>query len=424
MKNTLAATTAWIAAFVLLTGCSSLKNGDSKWSLDNLFSGENSSSSSSQSDDDFDVFGERNPDRLMLADLGPGRIGTTLKTRLTGGGQDRAAAEKAFAEAQQIYKQAIGRWENDLRDDETESLFKQAANRFEVAGDRWPDSALEQDALFMQGESHFFANQYVLANRAFEILLNRYSGTSKLDLVESRRFEIAQYWLALGRKKTTLGVNWSIGDASRPSTDLAGQARRILHRIRLDDPTGKLADDATVALANAFFEAKRYSDAADAYEDLRRTYPGSPHQFHAHIFELRARLAAYRGANYDGTDLEKANELMKTLVRQFPAEMEKQRDYLAREAKRIRNLLAERDWSLGEYYEARGENRAAGYYYEQVAKNYSDSKFSQEARERVASLTGKPPVPAQKAEWLVNLFPEKEINKPLIATGNRESILR
>ena len=45
--------------------------------------------------------------------------------------------------------------------------------------------------------------------------------------------------------------------------------------MRIDDPTGKLADDATIALANAYFEQERYLDAADTYEDLRVNFPSS-----------------------------------------------------------------------------------------------------------------------------------------------------
>ncbi len=415
-----------ISVVGLWSGCASSESGKSKWSLKNLLAGPSEGRSAldnRRGEEDFDVFGERNPDRLMLTDFGPGRIGTTLQRRVFSG-QDRDKAETKLNQAHDIYRQAITEWEGDPQGKPSSKLFRKAANAFELAADRWPDSALEQDALFMQGEAHFFANDYVMANRAYETLLNRYPGTDKLDLVERRRFEIAQYWLELNRQKTNLGVKWAVGDPKRPTFDLAGQARRILHRIRLDDPTGKIADDATLALANAFFEAGLFADAADAYEDLRRTYPASPHQFHAHLFELRSRLASYRGPKYDGTDLNKSDELMKAIVSQFPNEADGEQEYLRREAGRIRNLLAERQWSVATYFENRGENRAAIHYYEQLAQNYGETEYAEEASQRVASLTGKPPVPPQKVPWLVNLFPEKERNKPLIATGNNESILR
>ncbi len=402
-------------------GCQSATGGarSKPWSMDRLLGKRSREKSHWDEEEKYDLYGEPNPDRMRLYDLGPGRIGTTLKTRFKGG-QNHGQAERDFEKGQALYDEAIALWESDVNSPRATTLFRDASRQFEISADNWRDSALEQDALFMQGEASFFANDYVMANRAYEILVSRYSGTPQLDLVEARRFEIAQYWLSLKRQ----GAGLALGNHSRPMTGLDSEARRILHRIRLDDPTGKLADDATLALGNAFMEAKRYSDAADAYEDLRRTYPRSQHQFLAHKFELEARLAAYRGPNYDGTDVKKAEQVLKSILRQFPDECRDEHDQLAGQGGRIRHLLAERDWTLAEYYEGRGENRAAEHYYTLVAKNYDDTSFADPAGERIAALGGLPPVPEQKAQWLADLFPVKERNKPLIATGDRETILR
>jgi outer membrane protein assembly factor BamD (BamD/ComL family) len=415
---------AMACALILAVACSGCRSatgepGRKPWSAANLFGQRDKSRSHWDEEEKYDLYGEANPDRLHLYDLGPGRIGTTLRTRWSSA-QDHRKAEKHMAEGERLYNEAITLWESDVESARATTLFRQASRQFELAADNWRDSALEQDALFMQGEASFFANDYMLANRAYEILVSRYAGTPQLDLVESRRFEIAQYWLSLSRD----GAGLAVGDHSRPMMGLGREARRVLHRIRLDDPSGKLADDATLALGNAFMEARRYSDAADAYEDLRRTYPGSRHQFLAHKFELQARLAAYRGPDYDGTDLVKAEDVLKTMLRQFPNECEADRDELAETGGQIRHQLAERDWTMAEYYEGRGENRAATHYYNLVAENYDDTSFGGEAGERIAALGGLPPVPKQKAQWLADLFPVKERNKPLIATGDRESILR
>ena len=407
------------------SGCSSLTSGEgsSNWGLNRLLGTDGKAARGE--DDDFDMFGEKNPDRMHWSDLSPDRIGTTFQARFTG--QNQTAGEAAFREGKEIYDRAFAA-RNRLDDeeisdearDELKEEFRKAASQFEISANRWPDSALEHDALFLQGEARFFADDYVLANRAFEILLNKYSGSRQLDLIEQRRMEIALYWLSMDRE----GAGWTFGDSSRPNIGLQAEARRILHRIRLDDPTGKLADDATLALANAYFEAGMYADAADTYEDLRQAYPGSSHLFYAYLFELKARLAAYRGPNYDGTDLLKAEKIMRAMVRQFPKEVEADREYLAIEGARIREQLAERDWTLGEYYEKRGENRAAKFYYAKVTDEYDDTSLAAEAEERIASLGGRPDVPPQKVPWIADLFPVKERNKPLLAPGDRESIFR
>lgn len=400
-------------------GCQSTAWNSGSNSLKNLFGTQDEPEEDLYGDSRYDMLGEANPDRLLMQDFAPGRIATTLSTRF-GGKEDPVKAEKTFYEGHELYSRAIAAREADVDSAEAAKLFRQASLKFQIAADNMRDSALEQDALFMQGEASFFANDYVLANRAYEILLDRYSGTAKLDLVESRRFEIAQYWLSLKRS----GAGWAIGNPSRPMTGLDKEARRILHRIRLDDPTGKLADDATLALGNAFMEAGLYSDAADSYEDLRTTFPGSTHLYNAHRFEIQARLAAYRGPNYDGTDLLKAEKVMKSVLSQFPEECRADQEMLARDGSQIRHMLAEREWTLGNYYEARGENRAALHHFSLVAEKYDDTEMAAEARERVTALGGLPPVPEPKAQWLADLFPVKERNKPMIATGDRESIIR
>ena len=371
---------------------------------------------------EYDVF-DRSPDRLMMEDLAPRQLGATVRARLTSH-ENRPKAEEHFSRGQELYDQATAAHQTAPDAGSTRKLFDQAAREFSMAAAEWPDSALEQDALFLQGECQFFANRYVLANRSYEQLIARYTGTKHLDLVESRRFAIAQYWLKLDREHASFLPNVKWGDSKRPFGDLAGRARRILHRIRLDDPTGKLADDATLALANAYFEAERYADAADTYEDLRRTYPGSQHQFHAHLFELKARMHSYQGSSYAGKPVKTADELLRSIVRQFPDQAEEHREYLTREAGRIQGLLAERDYSMAEYYEGRGENRAANYYYAKVADEFDGSQLASEATEKTGELAGLPPTPPQRVTWLANLFPEPKATKPLIAPGDNESILR
>jgi len=379
--------------------------------------------SAHETEPSWDAWGDRSPDRLILADLAPDQIATTWRVK-TARGDDEPAAQAEFDKAVAAYDAALELHQANPDDPTAAQKFDEAATHFRLAAAFWRDSALEHDALFWQGESLYFRHDYVAANRAYEQLIARYAGTRHMDLVQSRRFAIAQYWLELSRHQSdwTLGV--AFGDPRRPTRDLAGEARRILHRIRLDDPTGKLADDATLALANAHFEAGNYDDAAETYEDLRRTYPGSQHLFHAHLFELKARLASYRGPSYDGQNLERADKLLRAMVSQFPDESYQQGEYLAQEGVRIRDLLAERHWHMGNYFENRGENRAADFYYAQVVEEYPETKLAQLATERSGELEGKPPVPAQKAEWLAKLFPEGSDAKPLVAPGANETLTR
>lgn len=370
-------------------------------------------------DEVLDPLGARNSNRLLLDDLAPSQLGTTFKTRLAGG-KNESEARSHYREGQRLYEQGIAEMKLNPDGDEHKTLFTEAANKFRLASSSWPDSEIEESASYFEGESYFFADRYVQSNRAFEKLVANYSGSRYLDMAENRRFAIAVYWLKLSESASPI----SLTDSKRPKTGLAAEARRVLHRIKIDDPTGKLAGDASLALGKAFLSAERYYEAADTFEDLRKNYPGSKHLFTAHMLELEARLAGYQGKSYDDTPLRKAEELMKTIVRQFPKEAESQLPYLEKQAAMIRNQIAERDYSMAQYFENRGENLAAKIYYQKVQEQFQDTELAKTIEQQIAEVSAKPPRPEQHAKWLVDLFPNPETAKPVIQAGNYEPIVR
>lgn len=416
---------AWsLVSLFALGGCQSLSPKQEGAAKKNPFtrSGPGQKKLVPDSNELLDPLGARNPNRVLAQDLSPGQIGTTLKTmgrRKT----NEAAARTAFDEGRRLYDRAIQLRESSPEDPEAVELFEKAASQFRIAAHHWPDSSMQQDALFFQGESFYFSNRYVQANRAFESLIVQYAGSPYFDRAEERRFSIARYWLGRAREETGL-KSFRPGDPTRPASGMAGEARRILHRIRLDDPTGKLADDATMQLAAAFMEVKQFQDAADAFEDLRRSYPGSQHLFNAHLFELKCRLNCYYGRSYEAEPLVKADKLLREIMQRFPGESGKHHDYLAKEAAQVRHLLAEREFTMGTYYENRGENRAARMMYENVGEKFADTAWASEVGRRIEATGEGPPLPPQQAQWLVDLFPATDTARPLIASGDKEGILK
>ena len=115
---------------------------------------------------------------------------------------------------------------------------------------------------------------------------------------------------------------------------------------------------------------------------------------------------------------------MKTIVKQFPKESAGQLAYLETQASAIQNQLAQRDISMANYFEGRGENLAANIYYKDVAERYRNTEFASNVEQKIAEVSQLPPRPAQHAKWLIDLFPDPDREKPVIVAGDNESIFR
>jgi len=355
---------------------------------------------------------------LLTPDALSKQLTDSAKT-LVGKGYSPEKARERYVEAEGLYRQAI-----QTEGHERAALFLSAAELFVNAAERWPDSALEQDALYAAGESYFFADRFPKANHYYELLLKKYPNSKYLDLAEARRFSVGQYWLALDRRDPQAFWEFNLMDKSRPVRSAFGNAVRIFERIRIDDPTGKLADDATLAAGNAYFEDGKYLDADHYYSDLRKTFPSSEHQFLAHLLGVKAKLESYQGPDYSGDPLDEAEKLIKQIYRQFPHETAKEREHLARTHAEVRKKKAEREWYMAQYRDRRGEYGAARFHYNLLARNYGDTPLARQAKQRITEVADKPDVPPQRFSWLVNMFPEQDGVKPLMATVDSDASRR
>lgn len=348
-------------------------------------------------------------DGPTLDDFSPQNFTKNWK-KLTGRGPNRKLARDLYAQALQEYQQAAEMPAGSHRT----AKFLDAGYKFSQAAEYWPESHVEMDALFMAGESNFFADHYWNATKFYERLVKGHPNNRYLDTVDVRRFAIARYWLDLHEEHPEPVYYANFINESRPWRDARGHALRQYEKIRLDDPTGKLADDATLAVGNAHFKAGRYLKADESYTDLRKTYPRSEHQFSAHYLGLKAKLESYLGPDYSGEALEEGEKLVKQMRRQFPSEAEQEKEFLERAAAEIRFKQAEKLYFFGRYHDKRGEYRAAGRRYQQIIDAFPDTPFSDKARQRIQQIQALPPVPPQKLPWLISLFPAADKVKPIL----------
>jgi len=235
--------------------------------------------------------------------------GEAIKRRwkkMVGRGPNEVVGRAALAEGDALFR---------------EGKFKEAIAKYKVAIDRWPDSGVEEDALWQLAECLFFTDQYPKAEDCYDQLVKKYANTRYLDRIAQRQFVIAQYWIALDRKRPLPVIVPNLADRSRPLFDTRGRALKAYEHVRLNDPRGPLADDSIMAQANAHFLDRQWMDADYFYGLLRSEYPDSDFLLQAHMLGLQAKLRAYQGPGYEGSMLDDASILADQILVQFPDQL-------------------------------------------------------------------------------------------------------
>jgi TolA-binding protein len=298
--------------------------------------------------------------------------------KLVGRGPNEPVARKALAAADSLYR---------------EGNYKEAIPKYKQAIDRWPDSAIEEDAMWQLAECWFFTDQYPKAEDQYDELVKKYANTRYLDRIAQRQFVIAQYWIALDEKHHYATIVPNFLDRSRPIFDTRGRALKAYDHVRINDPRGSLADDSVMAQANAHFLDRQWLDADYFYGLLRSEYPDSEFLLQAHLLGLQAKLRAYQGPGYEGGILGEAEILADQVLVQFPDQL------AADDEARVQKTRAEigaqqalRHWNRAEFYAKGKHYTSARIYYALIARDYPKTMLAQQARQKFDAIKDRPDV--------------------------------
>ena len=336
---------------------------------------------------------------VTKSDEGSGLLGDTgFKERVAGIketvglGPDQTQAQKDFDEAEELFRR---------------EEYADAAKLYKSAYKGWPDSQLEQDAMFKHAEAQFFASNYSKASNAYEALARKYPNSPHLDKVITRQFSIARYWEQYHNYNPNWFVTPNFIDRTRPLFDTIGRSMKNYENIRLNDPTGPLADDAIMAMGNSYFLRGRYGDADLQYELLRKEYPRSDHQYDAHILGLQCKLRKYQGPSYDGTPLEEAQVLVKQLKVQFNGQLDNdQRERLVETEALLKKEIATRDYQMAQHFDGIEQYGSARIYYARVMNEFPNTPLAEQSKVRLAEIGGEPETPTSMIEPLLDMLPE------------------
>lgn len=313
-----------------------------------------------------------------------------------------------------------------------------AAKFFEKAAVRWPDSVLEEDALFLAGECYYFSDVYAPAMKNYSKLAMKHRSTKHMDTSMMRLFRIGRYWERCAEQGVSF-VNFR--DKTRPKVDTFGHMKKTYEAIFTCDPMGPFGDKAVMALAGAYMRKgqnqgdSQYVEAAALYAALPDINAKSEYLLEAKKFELYAKSMAYVGAEYDSKALDESLRLAESTIRQYGSELGEEKENILDLQEALTSQKADRLYQSGIFYEKKKMYSTARYHYERLMSDHPASPRYAEVQQRHAKIQNLEDMD-DNIKWLRNAltFPKKRIpsdTQPItgqeqiqISTSNSESVNR
>jgi TolA-binding protein len=282
--------------------------------------------------------------------------------------------------------------------------FAEAEKQFARIAKKRKGTNWGQDGQYYLAECQFQRKKYVDAHDSFERLHADYPGaTEYLPKLIEREYAIAQMWFGQSDSATPpeKKLSWTGHfDGSLPLIDTQGSALKALEHVRHNDPTGPLADRASVQIADYYMKRADYESAALYYDQFIAEYRKSPFLQRAQLAAIDARMKGYLGPEYDGSGLEKARDLVKRTMQTFP-ERQASFEKLYQTLDHINEAQAEKTFRDGMYYKRAGKVASAEYYLGKIPQRWPSSPWAVKAKAELAQLAKLPRKPSKPSKIII-----------------------
>jgi outer membrane protein assembly factor BamD (BamD/ComL family) len=236
------------------------------------------------------------------------------------------------------------------------------------------------EAYLVRGDANVTRKHFFKSLFDYEYVIREFPGSEQFHTALRREFEVAKLFIG-GTKRRLWGMR------ILPAND---EAEEILIRIQERDPGSDLGEQASILLADYYFDKPQMDSAADAYDLFLINYPRSERREWAMLRLIQANLARFKGPRFDATGLIDAGQRLKTYRREYPASAE--RIGVGALLIRIDESLAMRDMIAAGWHEKRKQPLSAIVLYQRVLQDYPQTAAAQDAARRLAAL-GAPAVP-------------------------------
>ena len=238
------------------------------------------------------------------------------------------------------------------------------------------DDAVYPEALLAQGEAHIGLKNYDKAHKVLQAFLSEFGGMSVTSEALRMEFIIAEAWLS-GVKRTVWGIFRVSGE---------DKAYEILDEISGEYPDQRIAELAIKTKADHLFRIGEHALAELEYGRMLREYPQSRYHQFAMGRTAESALASFEGVDYDEAALVEAEERYHDYRNQYRGAAENEGVGLILDS--IREMRAEKDFEIGQYYEKTEHLASAVFYYRSATTSYPDTIGAAKAAARLELVGG------------------------------------
>lgn len=256
-------------------------------------------------------------------------------------------------------------------------MFKQWFKDYSESS-RWPE------ALFYAADTEYSAEDakprdgdLMKAYRWYEELIEGWAGTELANRAMRRELLIAEMFLFKKRKQRVWGGLLWLGATE--------EALIMLDRI-IDEwaPNSDIAERALRIKADYHFNAGEFEEAELAYARLARDYPRGQYHRVAMRRSGESALARFPGVQFDDADLLEAEVYFQDFLRRYPTYAADA--HVPQTLARIKESRAQKDYTIGRYYERTGKINAAAFYFRVILEKWPATTWAVKARQRLVAL--------------------------------------
>jgi outer membrane protein assembly factor BamD (BamD/ComL family) len=253
-------------------------------------------------------------------------------------------------------------------DTDPTSVIEEADYLYRAAG----DTETRINALILKADAQGAAGLYDEATATYNVFLRNFPNDPRVNEVVRKVLDLG--W-SVARNGVPVDVLWiPLGESIDPGIRIM---RSMLERY----PFLPFSADYHFIVANLHYADKDFISARAWYSRISKDYPECQWVEAAQFQIAECHFQEWTGIDYDPKPLILAKEQFLRYTEKFPGG--DRIDEATARIKTIETLLAEKEYTVAQFYSWRGQEEAARFMLRQLTRRYPDTEWAARAREEL-----------------------------------------